>query len=279
MSLSGIVLIFAVFGNTDTVVDVNPIIREAERLTAIGAWSEAITEYERYMFFHPDSSSVSMIRAVADCYGKQGDFKRGVKMLAHALSLPITDSLRDVIRIEAAAFQIGAGDYQSAQLELIRIATFAKSLESRRRANRFLCLVYCMVMDWSGLKKLVNESAVCEGIHRVLIDSLITANKARHRVSPVAAQWMSTVLPGLGQMYAHDIRNGCNALAISFATGYLLVQSVMKGYFQEAILTDITLFWRYYSGNRWRAREMAERYNERQDLELRKKILTLLAGK
>jgi hypothetical protein len=161
---------------------------------------------------------------------------------------------------------------------LIRIGAFALSPELRERAKRYLCLVYSMSMDWGELKKLVDESAVVEGTRRIAIDSLVKENEERHRVSPVAAQWMSTFLPGLGQMYARDVRNGCNALAISVATGYLLVQSVMNGYFQEALLTDVTLFWRYYSGNRWRAMESAERYNERWNLELRKKILTLLSG-
>jgi tetratricopeptide (TPR) repeat protein len=277
MTVSGIALVIALVGNACMEIAANPIVDEAEGLAAIGAWNEAITEYERYVFFHPDSPSVVVIRAIADLYGKQGNFEKAVETLDRALSLSLADSLRDVIRIEAASFSIAAGDYQTAQLELIRIGAFTLSSEIRDRASRYLCLVYCMSMDWAGLKKLVDESAAFEGIRHVSIDSLIVS-KARHRVSPVAAQWMSTFLPGLGQIYARDVRNGCNALAISFATGYLTVHSVINGYFQEAILTDVTLFWRYYSGNRWRAMESAERYNKRWDLELRKKILTLLAG-
>jgi tetratricopeptide (TPR) repeat protein len=278
MSVSGIVLVIALIGNAGTTIAINPIISEAERLAATGAWDEAITEYERYAFFRPDSPSVAVIRAIADLYGKQGNFGKAAETLDRVLSLSLNDSLRDEIRIEAAAFSIAAGDYQTAELELIRIGAFTLSPELRERANRYLCLVYSMSMDWDRLKKLVDESAFIDKTHRVLIDSLIMDNKARHRVSPVAAQWMSTVLPGLGQVYARDVRNGCNALAISVATGYLLVQSVMSGYFQEALLTDVTLFWRYYSGNRWRAVESAERFNKRWDLELRKKILTRFAG-
>jgi len=278
MSLSAIALVIALIGDAGADTAVNPIVDEAERLDAIGAWDEAITEYERYVFFHPDSPSVAVIRAIADLYGKQGNFRKAAGTLDRALSLSLADSLRDVIRIEAASFSIAAGDYQTAHLELLRIGAFTLSSEIRDRAGRYLCLVYCMSMDWAGLKKLVDESAAFEGIRRVSIDSLIVS-KTRHRVSPVAAQWMSTFLPGLGQVYARDARNGCNALAISIATGYLMVQSVMNGYFQEAILTDVTLFWRYYCGNRWRATESAERYNERWNLELRKKILTLLVGR
>jgi tetratricopeptide (TPR) repeat protein len=278
MAVSGIVLVIALIGNADTAIAANPVIDEAERLDAIGAWYEAITEYERFTFFNSDSPSVAVIRAIADLYGKQGNFRKAAETLDRALSLSLDDSLRDEIRIVAAAFNIAAGDYQTAQLELIRIGAFALSPEIRERANRYLSLVYSMSMDWTGLKKMIDTSTVFEGTRRVLIDSLIANNNARYRVSPVAALWMSTFLPGLGQMYACDVRNGCNALAISFATGYLTVHSVMNGYFQEAILTDVTLFWRYYSGNRWRAMESAERYNKRWDLELRKKILTLIAG-
>jgi hypothetical protein len=85
------------------------------------------------------------------------------------------------------------------------------------------------------------------------------------RKSPHAAKIMSAMLPGLGQVYAHDLPNGLNALAISALTGFMTVHSIIYGYYQEAIFTDITLFWRYYSGNLRHASQAAEKYNAKRD--------------
>jgi tetratricopeptide (TPR) repeat protein len=251
---------------------------EAGRLVSIGAYDEAITEYERYLYFNPDSSGPEICAAIADLYWRQGLFVQASRALDRALSYAVNDSIRDALRLEAAAMAIAAGNYQGALEELIRISAFTSFSTLRDRADRYRCLVYVMTMEWGELKGIVKGPAAFDVPHRSLLDSIIDNDNINHRLSPRAAKWMSTFLPGLGQLYGRDVRNGINALALSSLTGWLFAYSIMYGYYQEAILTDVTLFWRYYNGNRWKAMAAAERYNEFKDRALQKRLLTVLSG-
>jgi tetratricopeptide (TPR) repeat protein len=256
----------------------NRIIDEAHRLGAINAWNEAITEYERYLYFFPDSASVTVYIAMARCQTASGDFMGASQTLNRAMGLPIDDSVRADLRIEAAAYSIAGEDFQAAEFEFLRIAAFAPSPLQRIRAERYLGLVRCMTMNWPALRETTGRPGAFTVRQCARIDSLLGKSGFGRTISPIAAKWMSTVLPGLGQVYARDLKNGYNALALSAATGYLTVYALLNGYYYEALLTDVTLFWRYYSGNRVRAMEAAERHNRRIDLKLRELILSIMSG-
>jgi len=76
------------------------------------------------------------------------------------------------------------------------------------------------------------------------------------------ARALSTVVPGLGEVYAGARKGGLNALALSAATGYLVVDDVVDGRIREAVIDGLLLFSRFYSGNRERAAAAATRRNQ-----------------
>ena len=122
-----------------------------------------------------------------------------------------------------------------------------------------------MTGAWDEAEKISSAGAASGDGLLGQLDSLLRKVPRYSRKSPGLAKMMSSVVPGLGQVYAHDIRNGLNAMAISIVTGFMTANSIFYGYYQEAIFTDITLFWRYYSGNRWLAFQAAEKYNAEND--------------
>ena len=252
---------------------------EADRLSAIGADLEAVTEYKRYIFFHPDSSAVPIYCTIAERYRNCGRYAEAKQALLSALAYPLNDSLRDAIRTDAAVLDIAAKRYRAAQLELVRLYSFSRFTLIRDRARLLLCFVYSMTGEWSGIGAIAREAGAAGDPRIRIMDSIISSGSNASRKSPGAAKLLSTLVPGTGQIYAGDLKDGLNALAISCATGFLTVHSIVNGYYQEAIFTDVTLFWRYYSGNRWRAVQAAELYNEKKDRQLREKIILLLAGR
>jgi tetratricopeptide (TPR) repeat protein len=251
---------------------VDPAIQEAERLTSAGAYDEAVTEYRRYLFFHPDSPAVPIYIIIADISSSQGNLSESERALESVLSGSLTDSLRDAIRIKKAIIDMAGGSYGQAQAELLRVQSFSSYPMLRDRARFFLCLAYVFAGEWDQVKKNGDRS----NARLRSFDSIATLAATQPRKSVRAAQWMSTFLPGLGQVYAGDFRNGLNALAISCLTGFMTVHSIMYGYYEEAIFTDITLLWRYYSGNRWGARRAAEIYNGKRDRFLQQSIMDYL---
>ena len=83
--------------------------------------------------------------------------------------------------------------------------------------------------------------------------------------SPRLAQFMSTVFPGSGQIYAGKTRNGLISLGINAAFFYLLGDSVVDKRYVDA--TGIFLVGsRFYWGNRQNAKKWAMEHNR--DLEM-----------
>lgn len=244
----------------------NTVLYEAHQLALAGATDDAVTEYQRYLFFNPDSPAVAIYLSIAGMYRDQGRFADAQDALQSALTLAETDTLRDAIRIEYSLLEMAQGRYSSAQMELLRIDSFSKNAAVRLGADRFLCISYILAGNLSEAMKISSSGSAVSGDPFLRqIDSLLKNGPRYSRKSPLAAKIMSAILPGLGQVYANDLRGGLNALVISVLTGFMTVHSIFYGYYQEAIFTDATIFWRYYSGNLWHASRAAEKDNEKRD--------------
>lgn len=258
---------------------VNQILLEARRLTQVGAFDEAITEYKRHLYFHPDLPDDTVFYTIGDLYRRLGKHCQAREAMLDALAATSSDSLSDAIQISLAVISIAEKNYAAAELELLRAVSFSPFTAQRNRAQRLLALVYIYTDRWDKVREsLLNATSGLLPWQTVVIDSLLNSSQLFVRKSPILAQWMSTFLPGSGQCYAGDVRNGVNALAVSLATGYMTVYSIVNGYYQQAILTDVTLFWRYYSGNRTIAFNTAISFNRRFDDLLRRYLIAILSA-
>lgn len=273
-SLAVLFLLLAASANLSLAAD--PCLSAANLLAENQQNDLAVTEYKRYLFFHPDSPVVAIENALADCYKNIGQFSEAVQTLDNILARPLNDTLRDATKIKRAVLQLACNNKQGSLLELARIASFSPVPALRGKAEFLMCCVYLQEGNFQEIHAMaLSETADC----RIrLIDSVASLYGPIFHKSVATALWMSSVMPGLGQIYAHDIKNGVNALALSMLTGYLTINSITGGFYGEAMLTDITLFLRYYNGNRWGAKNAAETYNAAQNRRIRKKIMDALAA-
>ncbi|MBN2189168.1 MAG: hypothetical protein JW699_06925, partial [Chitinispirillaceae bacterium] len=125
------------------------LLLEARKYAAAGALGEAITEYERYLFFTRDSPAVPVYLSIAGLYKKQGRFGDAQRALRSALAGAETDSMRYEIRIQHAVLEAAQGRYASAKMEFIRIASFSAAERQRFRARIFLFIAYVLTGEWS----------------------------------------------------------------------------------------------------------------------------------
>lgn len=241
----------------------HPVLAFAEGLAQAGNYEAAITEYKRFICFSADSNATGEIwREIARLYQKQSDWSNAVKALNHALTFTSDESLGAELKIEMGITFLVAKNYSAAEIELLRVATFADAPAIRSRAYFFLGVCHLYQQNWDEAQKAFASAFESTTVECRLVNSIFSEENRPRKLSPELATWLSTFLPGAGQIYCGDWRNGLNALLVNGVFGYLLVSSIVNQQFANALITYLPLFQRYYFGNRNRAGEIAIARNE-----------------
>ena len=234
----------------------------AQGLSDAGNYDAAITEYERFICLTPDSSLRSTAwLAVSRCNRELGHWDAAIDALRRAADIT-GDSLRNVCRVETGIVNLAAGRYSAAEIDLLRTANFARQPTARRRASLVLGVCDLYEGKWDEARRAFNAAFDSTDPRRRAVDSLLSPRVRPAGLSPSLAKWLSTFLPGAGQFYAGDWKNGFNALILNGATGYLLVDRLLAQDWVTIFLSSVSQFQRYYLGQRLRAEQIAQTRNE-----------------
>ncbi len=234
----------------------------ADSLLKFGNNNEAITEYKRFIYFNPEDHRISdAYYKIGLAYRRQKKWDDAFSALRKSLAMATDDSLRDERRISIGVILIVSQKYSPAEFDLLRVSSFSKNPYLRQKALFFLGVSHLYTFQWAKAQKAFHQyfSTSDKGEQ---VDSLLAEARHLKYKSPLLAKWLSIFLPGMGQIYAGNWRNGLNALAINALTSYLLLDALIERRFQDALISHLSLFERYYRGNRHHAQEAAKNYNE-----------------
>ncbi len=250
----------------------------ADSLYAWGNHSEAITEYRRYLFFHPRTERAGYIwYRIGLAHKALGEWNRALRAFQRAEEHAQTDGERDWYRVERALIQMARGRWEPAQVVLLRVATFGRSPDVRRRAWFLLGVGYTYTFRWEEAERAFARYFSDRRDPRwEKVRALLKRGKRLKLKSPRKARLLSTFLPGLGQAYVGDWGAAINALALNGLASYLWGKPALKGRYADSAFWFLTLFWRYYTGNRFRAEKLAERRNLEIRQMLAEKVLDAL---
>ena len=183
-------------------------------------------------------------------------------------------------RIELAVTLIAGGAYDLALVELIKVNMQSQSARLHQRARFLRGIAYLYQFKWEQARSVFQTYFdEIPGASRTAaeIDALFLAALNESQKSERTARLLSTFLPGLGQTYAGDWKNGLNALLLNGVLGYITVDAAIERDYDDALLSFLFLFYRYYAGNRYRAAEAAQAFNDRENRQHVEKILQTLA--
>jgi len=251
----------------------------AEKYFEISNYDFAITEYKRFLFFNPNYEYAGNIYYnMGQAYKNQNKWPEAIDAIRKSISKTSRDSLKDERRISMAIINIAKPDYSSAEFELLRVAHFSKFPYLKRKAYFFLGVCYLYTERWQELHEaldhyFVDSLSICSNT----VDSLILLSSDLKYKSPILAKWLSTFIPGSGQIYCGYIKNGLNALILNSITSYYFVDSLIKKRYKDALISHLTIFERYYRGNRYNAERIARTYNMRINSDYAKSILDYLS--
>ena len=281
MSHFTIVTVILLFFATVTVSASDPALDLGDHLFASGDYDAAITEYKRFLFFnvdHPQAGEAQF--KIGLTYRAQEWWVGAVEAMIVAVQLTTETELQAERRVELAVTLIASGAYDLALVELIKVDMQSRSVQLRQRARFLRGVAYLYQFKWEQARSVFQ--AYFDEIPRAAedaaeIDALFSKGINLPQKSKKVARILSTFLPGLGQTYAGDWKNGLNALLLNGALGYVTLDAAIERDYDDALLSFSFLFYRYYSGNRYRAAEAAQTFNDREKRQHVEKILQALA--
>jgi tetratricopeptide (TPR) repeat protein len=251
----------------------------ADKFFDFGFYDEAITEYERYIHFDNPEKDISY------AYYKIGLAYRNMRALGKSTDAFETsaqcasgDSCRDERKIDIAVNNIARGRYNEAKFLLLKLLSFSEHSVIRRKSALFLGIANLYTFQWESAEEML-ETYFEEGGNSKFarsVDSLLSSAEKLNYKSPTTAKWLSTFIPGAGQIYAGNAGDGINAMALNGSIIYFIVYKLLKEEYGNAYIIYFFLFRRYYFGNIYHAGKETMEYNRNLNEETADSIFTLL---
>ena len=244
------------FGGIAAVAEELPL-SLGSHLAAQGNYDAAITEYKRFLFFHPDDSRVGEVYYnIGIAYRAEGLWTEAVTALRTATYLAIDSETKSAYQLALAVTLIATQNYDLAQLELIKVVLRKPSVPLFRRALFLQGVTYIYQFRWEDARNVLKDYTTDEKLD-ARFDSAINMPQKSVKIAGV----LSTILPGAGHIYAGDWRDGLNALLLNSAFGFLTVDAALDGHYTDAALWAGIVFLRYYRGNTFRAKAAVSQFN------------------
>ena len=247
------------FGGFAAAAETSPL-SLGSHLAKQGNYDAAITEYKRFLFFHPDDARIGEVyHNIGLAYKAQGLWTEAVTALRTATFLAINNETKSAYQLALAVTLIATKNYDLAQLELIKVVLRKPSLPLFRRALFLQGVTYIYQFRWEEARSVLQDYTPDESL-----DALFEAALNMPQKSIKVARVLSTILPGAGQVYTGDWRDSLNAFLLNGALGFLTIDAVFAGHYTDAALWSGLIFLRYYRGNTFRAEEAVKQFNLRQ---------------
>jgi len=225
----------------------------AEQFQVSGNYKAAIETYLRILFFdEADQYSKKALLNTANLYFQTGDFKRAATYYQRSAIYYQADTAVWIFQQKVNALLAGQL-YQEAKEELYYFEENSLSPDLLWNYHLQWATVHYGLKQYDQslefFKKLVPEG----GEESQKLATLIRKVKKKEKKSEALAFYMSAVIPGTGQMYAKDYRNGLNSLLLS---GGLIAAGIAVGIntgVVDAILIVAPWWIRYHLGGMYGA--------------------------
>ncbi|HDZ11485.1 MAG TPA: tetratricopeptide repeat protein [Bacteroidetes bacterium] len=260
----------------------DPVLATAGALSAAGNFDAAITEYLRYLYFHPTAETIGGVYLnMGNVYLRLSDWENARDAFRRSIRFAPNDSLKNVRRLNLAIHSIAHKNYSLAVLELLKVASFSKQPHLRRKAGFYLGVANVYLLEFDQVEAALapyfsKDSSDYGRKTWQRLQRLAGKGKTIHPRSPATAKWLSTVFPGLGQLYSGDFKNAVNALALNGLLGYGVTRAFLEQNYVDAVLEGVFLFQRYYMGNRVHAAQIARTRPIKKEKKIAEEILTEL---
>lgn len=231
----------------------------ANELFANKDYLGASITYRRVIYF--DKTEVyrkDCYKNIADCLYETQQYEEAADYYELAFFQQKTDSAKAEVIFRKMSCYLIQNNFEYAEIELLNLPSKLNAEQAKRK------IFYTGVLNFSvekyDLAKAQFLSLVdsTNTVSRKKIEQLFIKNEKINKLNPRAARIMSMILPGLGQFYAGDIKNGTNSIILTLGIAtWGIVTAVKSTSPFDVLVTAAPWFQRYYMGGYKKAEQIA----------------------
>lgn len=244
----------------------------AEHLFEQNIYHSAILEYKRLLFYHPNTPKADLVHyRIGLSHYHQGNQKLAQQKFEEVTQHFPHSSLYLHAQLMLGRTYFHAKNYSTARSTFFLITNANGGAETAAQAQylRGWCYIheqawFKAITEFRTVQQLQPDTPLSQ-LSAQLAD-VTYANTPLPFKSARLAEWMSTILPGAGQIYAGKLESGLISGAVNAAVCYLLVDSILDERYVDAV--GICLVGsRFYLGNRNDAKEWTIEHNRRLEID------------
>jgi hypothetical protein len=236
--------------------DFNETIKFADIQFSLGNQQLAVKEYQRALFFGKGDSSDYLYRQIANAFFKNQKFDQANYFYDLSYKTAKNDSLKKELLLNKTQCYLLSGDFQKSIYELTNLGNNL-SVYFRNKQNFYFAVTYFGLENFDNSKKYFLLLSTNKPEAEKEIEKLFKSRKNLYRPNPKAAKTMSMIVPGSGQLYAGDIKNGLNSIFLIGGIAILGVHMYNEYSLFDALMSSFPWFMRYYKGGYNKAFDMA----------------------
>jgi hypothetical protein len=217
------------------------------------SYESALEAYRRTLFFDQNNEFAPRVfKNMADCLYKKAEYSEAAYYYDLAYFVHSGEE-QNGITLQKASSNLLLGDYNKAKVELFNLPDELSS-EHHERSIFYSAMIHFAQGDFDASKELFKEVST----DTLAINELFIKNAKIDKLNPKTAKILSIIIPGLGQFYAGDVKNGLNSLILSGGLMFLGVRSAINNSILDAALSIMPWYQRYYTGGYNKAEIIAE---------------------
>lgn len=216
-------------------------------------YSVAINAYQRVLFFEKHQYYPEIYSQLGDCYFEICNYEKAAEYYDLAYYSLKNDSLKNEVLFKKTASLLLVNNYKFALLELFSLNDALPEYFEQKKHFYFGITYFGLKqfdLSESHFLQIFNDD---DTLQRSQLKKLFIKNKRIDRVKPKTAKILSMILPGLGQFYSGDIKNGLNSFLLIGAFAALYINTSINFSILEAYISVFPWYQRYYIGGFKRA--------------------------
>ncbi len=248
----------------------------ADSIFKQGRYEIAAKTYQRAYFFAPKEQVGDLAVRIGDSYFAMQDYAAAKGFFRKAMHLVRGDSLKAEVLFRKVSCELMQHSYLMALMDL-KSSRFSLTGEQTKIKNFLLGLCYFGKEDFEASQEaFMRIPGPQEEEKKQQLQAIFAHRRAYLSPNPKTAMWLSLAFPGLGQLYAGDIKNSLNSMLLTVGLAYLGAYISVQYSLVDGIVAVAPWMQRYYTGGYTHAEDIAFRKRQQKRDKVFRQIYDLL---